>query len=396
LEQPTQSPKGDRNMWLWLKNMFSDPGRNLKQLLITIAGIVVLLVALALSGPAVMGNVVAVIGILAFLRVCRVIPSRIFTYLVVVTILIAGAASLVAEVLAGGVLPLVLAGGAVAGIMVAWLRNDATPRSRGARWATIRDLRRAGFLGDHGFPLGTVDGHTVRLPVELERQSTLVTATTGSGKTSILVIPPLIEETKRPVDALRSIVILDHKDELARATMPTLARTHRVLLWDPSDPGACTVGFDPLSTLPDPSDESFVAEVKQLAQSWFWASRGGNQTTDPFWINQPRSLMETLFLAFLLNRPKGTFVELADWARTIKIEEFQALLDQATHPALRASAETLRTLGMSDRTVGPIFADVLQRFDVLDDPRVRRSMTGAPVDSSFVTQPTALYIRVGA
>lgn len=381
-------------MWLWVTNMLSNPGRSLRQLLVTIAVLAVLLVALAFAGPATLGSLATLLGLSGLLLMFRV-PVRIILPLMLATILIAGAASLVSEVLALGMLPLIGAGAVVAGTFTVWMRTfRAAPRSRGARWATVRDLRRAGFLGEHGWTLGIVDGRPVRLPMDREREGLLVTAATGSGKSSRLAIPAILAEAARP--DLRSLLIVDPKDELARLTMATLARTHRVLLWDPSDPDACTVGFDPLATLPDPSDEGFVGEVKQLAQSWFEATRGGNETSDRFWVNQPRALMEALFLGFVMTHPKGTFVELADWTRRLKIEGFQDILDHTPHPAVRASAEMLHSLGMSERTIGPIWSDVLQRFDVLDDPRVRRSMTGSPVDQSFVTHPTAFYLRLGA
>src|SRR5207244_2029269 len=100
------------------------------------------------------------------------------------------------------------------------------PRSRGARFATLGELRHAGFLGPHGWRLGTSAGHAVRLPDKRQREGVLVTAPTGAGKSSIVVIPALTEEASRPVELRRSIVVVDPKDELCRTTMPTLATTH--------------------------------------------------------------------------------------------------------------------------------------------------------------------------
>src|SRR5205085_2357107 len=107
----------------------------------------------------------------------------------------------------------------------------------------------------------------------------------------------------------RSLVILDLKDELAKEIMPTLMQTHTALLWDPSNPDDCTIGFDPLATLPDQSDERFIGECKQVARAWFWATRHGEHTTDPWFINMPLAMMEALFVAFLVAHPTGTFVE---------------------------------------------------------------------------------------
>lgn len=398
-------------MWILLMNLLSNPTRGLRTWIVGIAMAVVLLAALVLAGPAALQTLAVVIGIFAVL-VFIGMPLRMFIPLVGIAVLIAGAVSLVGEVLASGALPLLVAVGVVGGTLGVWMRAGAPglgsegsvwaamarhvfrgpPPSRGAHWATLRELRQAGFLGEHGWPLGSVDGHTVRLPMHLEREGILTVAAPGSGKTTTGPIPALIDEASR-LDR-RHVVILDPNDELYRKIFATLSRTHRAVLWDPSNPQACTVGFDPLATLPDPTDESFVGECKQLAQAWFWSTRGGEETTDRFWINEPLALMESLFLAFVASRPRGTFVELADWARSLKIGTFQDILDRTPHPAVRASAETLRSLAMSDRTVGPLFAEIIQRFDMFDDPRVRRSMSGP--SWSFGPDPIALYLRVSA
>ncbi len=400
-------------MWM-LFNMLTNPLRSVRVWVIGLAVALVLLLALANAGPETQGTLGEILGGAVVLVLIRV-PMRLVLTLMFVAVVIVSAVSLIREVLASGYVPFAVGVMVLGSVLYAWLRagmpglhalslGDAArhafhgpPRSRGARWATLRELRRAGFLGPHGYPLGSIEGHTIRLPANRQREGILVTAPTGAGKSSVLVIPALMEEASRPVEQRSSIVALDPKNEVCRTTMPTLATTHRVLVWDPSDPEASNIGLDPLATLPASTDERWVGECKQLAQAWFWSTRGGEQVTDPFWVNLPKALMESMFLAFVASNPKGTFVELANWARSLKIEEFQNLLDRSVNPSVRASAETLRSLGMSERTIGPGFADVLQRFDVLDDPRVCRAMAGPPVDwAAFVREPTALYLRVGA
>jgi type IV secretory pathway TraG/TraD family ATPase VirD4 len=399
-------------MWM-LFNMLTSPLRSTRMWVIGLGVGLVLLLALANAGPDTQGTLGQILGAAVVLLVIRV-PMRLVLTLMFAAVVIVSAVSLVREVLASGYVPvaitvLMLASVVTIGVRAGGLQGAlwsdlvrqafrGPPRSRGAHFATLRELRRAGFLGPHGYPLGSIEGHTIRLPEKRQREGVLVTAPTGSGKSSALVIPALMEEASRPAEKRSSIVVLDPKDaELCRTTMPTLATTHRVLVCDPSDPDASNIGLDPLATLPASTDERLVGECKQLAQAFFWSTRGGEQTTDPFWVNLPKAIMECLFLAFVTSNPKGTFVELATWARSLKIAEFQNLLDQSAHPSVRASAETLRSLGMSERTIGPGFADVLQRFDLLDDPRVCRAMAGPPVDwPAFFREPTALYLRVGA
>jgi type IV secretion system protein VirD4 len=377
-------------VWMFLSNLINSPRRAL-----TVTVVVLILIIALVCSPATMQSLAIILGLSGLLWMCHV-PTRIILPLCAGAVVVAGAVALVTEVSAVGALPLIGLTAMAAGTFSVWRRIfRSAPPPRGARWATLGDLRHAGFMQEHGWPLGDVDGKVVRLPMELERENVLVIAATGSGKTSSLVIPALIAEVDRP--DLRSLVILDPKGgEVSRLTMPLLPRTHRAILWDPTDPDASTVGLDPLATLPAPSDDRFVGEVKALANSWFWATRGGQQSSDPFWINQPRALMEALFLGFIITHPQGTFVELADWTRRLTVGEFQDVLDHTTHPAVRASAEMLHSLGMSERTLGPVWSDVLERFAIMDDPRVRRSMSGRPLDRTFVEEPTALYLRVAA
>ena len=383
-----------------IREILAHPGRAVLMALGAIAGVVGLGMAIAHASQAGV-ELAGVLAVAAGLLAIRV-RKRVVLGLTVAAVVAVGVVSVVPGVIAAGPLPVAVV---ILGLVwVAWtwsaipgLQTAASPRS--ARFATVRQLREAGFLTPHGWPLGSIGRHTLRFPALRERESIIVAAAPGSGKSAGLALPAIISEAQRPASKRRTLVIVDPKDELTRGTLPTLAVTHATLIWDPSNPSSCTVGWDPLATLPKPTDESFVAEVKEIARSWFEATRGtgGQSNEQPFFVNQPRSLMEALFLAFVVTHPQGTFVELADWNSALSIEAFQDLLDQSSHPAVHASAEALRAVGLNERTIGPIFGDILQRWDILIDPRVRRAMSGPPIDwSSVITQPTALYLRIGA
>ncbi len=382
-----------------IRAILAHPGRAVLIALGAIAGVVGLGMAIAHASQAgvELAGVVAVAAGLLAIRVRK----RVVLGLTVAAVVAVGVVSVVPGVIAAGPLAIGVLILGLAGVARAWygLRGLQPPPSRGARWASLPELREAGFLTPHGWPLGSIGRHTLRFPALRERESIIVAAAPGSGKSAGLAMPAIISEAQRPASKRRTLVIVDPKDELTRDTLPTLAVTHATLIWDPSNPSSCTVGWDPLATLPEPTDESFVAEVKEIARSWFEATRGagGQSNEQPFFVNQPRSLMEALFLAFVVTHPKGTFVELADWNSALSIEAFQDLLDQSGHPAVHASAEALRGVGLNERTIGPIWGDILQRWDILIDPRVRRAMSGPPIDwPSVITQPTAVYLRIGA
>jgi type IV secretory pathway TraG/TraD family ATPase VirD4 len=385
-----------------LKGILAHPGRAVLIALGAIAGVVGLGMVTAQSGQTSLVELAAVVAVAAGLLAIRV-PRQVVLGLTVAAVVAVGVVSVVPGVIAAGPLPVGILILGVAWLVWAWSGLgllQLPPSSRGARFATVRELREAGFLTPHGWTVGSIGRHTLRFPELREREGIIVSAGVGSGKTAGPAMTAILSEAERPAAARRTVVIADPKDgELTRQTLPTLARTHSTLIWDPSNPDSCTVFFDPLRALPEPSDESFVGEVKEIARAWFEATRGatGHTTEPPFFINQPRSLMEALFLAFVVTHPQGTFVELADWNSALTIEAFQDLLDQSAHPAVHASAEALRAVGLNERTIGPIWGDILQRWDILIDPRVRRSMSGPPIDwSSLIRQPSALYLRIGA
>lgn len=274
------------------------------------------------------------------------------------------------------------------------------PRSRGARWATMRDLRRAGFLAAHGWPVGGVGREVVRLPDERQSEGVLLVAPPGSGKSSGLAIPTILSEADRAVDDRRSLVVGDPKDELTRITMATLMRTHHALVWDPGDAAECTVTFDPLAMLPAPTSASYLPEVHSLADGFFWASRHGEHSSDPFFITQPMSMLRAVVLTFLSYHPQGSFVEMGDWLRSLtSFEQFVDAVEGSVSPAARSFAGTLRSLALNERAVGGIFADITQRFDVLDTPAVRAAMQRGPrllAWERVVADPTVVYVRVPA
>ncbi len=273
------------------------------------------------------------------------------------------------------------------------------PRSRGAHFAARWKLIWEGFLwhrweallAERGWPIGGLGaGFTVCLPADRECE----------GVIAVAPVPAILSEADRPATDLNSLVIGDPKSEITRLTLATLAQTHRPLVWDPGDPAGCTVSFDPLSTLPHPtSDPSFLDDVRDLADSWFWATRRGEQTTDPFFITQPRSLMRAAILTFIHRYPGDGWVDLADWIRSLTFDELLACVEHSLSPEVRAFSGAMRALQMNDRAVGGIWADVVQRFDLLDGPHIRAAMDGRnpPIDwDQFVAQPTALYLKVPA
>lgn len=280
--------------------------------------------------------------------------------------------------------------------------SQPTPAPRGDSWATVGAIRRKGFLAPSGWPIGTVRGALgrsciVRLPDDRERAGVLVFGPPGMGKSSGVAIPAILSEADRPPEHRRSVVVGDPKSELTEVTLPTLTKSHITIVWDPTAPAECTAGtFDPLATLPPIDDDTFVHQCRALADEWFWSTREGKHSTDPFWVTMPRSVMQAVFLTFHTTWPDAGFVDLGDWIRSITAEQFTEAVKRSQYPYVRQYAAMLDHLALAERALGGIFADIQMRFGILDDPRLRKAMQpGQAIDwPAFVAKPTVLYLRL--
>lgn len=309
-----------------------------------------------------------------------------------------------APLLVGALIVLVAAVTVPLAWLARWYRihvSRPTPPCRGARWATPRELRRGGFLAPVGWPIGTIHVRgrscVVRLPAAREREGVFAFAPPGSGKSYSLAIPAILSEAQRPLHDLRSSVLVDPKDdELWRITQAILSQRLRVLVWDPSNPAACSVTFDPFATLPAPSDASFAEEVSAVVEAWFWATRRGEHTTDPYFINQPLAILKAGAFTYLARHPAGSWVDFADWMRRLTFEEFHKALASSASPYAGHYVNQAKSIADNERAASGIWSDILQRFEILDSPRVRAAMQpGCAIDwPAFIAIPTCLYLRV--
>jgi len=277
------------------------------------------------------------------------------------------------------------------------------PRARGARWATWQELQREGFLAPHGWPLGsrpTFWGRQVlRLPERREREGCLIVAQTGTGKTAGMVVPALLAEARRSTSERRSLIVVDPKDELASLTRPALAATHRVLVWDPTNPAECTVRYDPLALLPSPAAPGFIDEVRHVSDSWCDTTREGDFSTDPIWQTMARHYMRAVLLTYLDAHPSGaSFVDLGDWVRRLAYEDLLTCVEHARSQHVTAFAQTMRSVGLNERMSGSVFSDIQHRFEALDTPHIRAAMKpGQTIDwDSFVREPTVVFVKLPA
>ena len=103
-----------------------------------------------------------------------------------------------------------------------------------ARWADVREVRRAGFLGPDGVVLGSLGGSYLRHDGP---EHVLCFAPTRSGKGVGLVIPTLLTWPY-------STIVHDIKGENFQLTSGWRARFGSVLLFDPTNPASAA--YNPL------------------------------------------------------------------------------------------------------------------------------------------------------
>ena len=324
-----------------------------------------------------------------------------------------------------GLLGLGAAGAGVAALG-GWGRAGPWPWSKGApktleketRWATYRDLRRAGWLGrpDSGWPLGTYGALggiwpvAVRLPHKAATQNLLILAPTGAGKTASVLVPAVLAEAAIREEARRhSLVVIDPKGDVLEAVRLALGATHDILVLNPARSDRSTVQFDLLASIPDdPTHPRYQEECENAAKIYLAATARGDDagiaahsTADPYWLKQPANILKALIMYKRAVTPGATLLDVMDYLIDATPEEMVADLTSRA----QLSAQQLRAIGMrelqyNERARGTIYSELIERFALVADPRVgqvlgRGTLPMFDVDA-FLARPTALVLQVGA
>ena len=104
------------------------------------------------------------------------------------------------------------------------------------------------------FVVGSYHGRVIALQEKEQEEHTLLTASTGGGKTTLEIAPNLLRET-----GSRSLFIADLKNELYRITAETLARYHHIWWFTPLRPEK-SHGYNPLAHIHNAMDANMFAD----------------------------------------------------------------------------------------------------------------------------------------
>ncbi|WP_116968930.1 conjugal transfer protein TraG [Blastomonas sp. UPD001] len=266
------------------------------------------------------------------------------------------------------------------------LKNAETYGS--ARWASPREVRAAGLLGDEGVVLGKLDADYLRHDGP---EHVLCFAPTRSGKGVGLVIPSLLTWPG-------SAIVHDIKGENWQLTAGFRARHGRVLLFDPTK--AASDAYNPLLEVRRGQWE--VRDVQNVAD--VLVDPEGSLERRNHWEKTSHSLLVGAILHVLYAESDKTLAGVAaflsDPARTIE-ETLAAMMatphlgDAGVHPVVASAAREL--LNKSDNERSGVLSTAMSFLGLYRDPvvaTVTRACQWRIADLVESERPATLYLVV--
>ncbi|MEZ0243960.1 MAG: IncP-type conjugal transfer protein TraG, partial [Sphingomonas sp.] len=257
-----------------------------------------------------------------------------------------------------------------------------------ARWATMREVQRAGLLGDDGVVLGQLDRAYLRHDGP---EHVLCFAPTRSGKGVGLVIPSLLTWHG-------SAIVHDIKGENWTLTAGFRARLGRVLLFDPTN--AASAAYNPL--LEVRRGEWEVRDVQNVAD--VLVDPEGSLERRNHWEKTSHALLVGAILHVLYAEPDKTLAGVAaflsDPRRPIEatlaaMMATRHLGSGGVHPVVASAAREL--LNKSENERSGVLSTAMSFLGLYRDPvvaQVTSSSTWRIADLVDGVRPVTLYLVV--
>ncbi len=244
------------------------------------------------------------------------------------------------------------------------------------RASTAQEVRQGSL-----FVVGSYRRRVIALKEKEQEEHTLLTASTGAGKTTLEIVPNLLRET-----GSRSLFIADLKNELYRITAGTLAKQHDIWWFTPLR-SEVSHGYNPLAHVHNAMDANMFADC--------WVKNTG-ESDDPFWTNCARYLICSIVLHLRATEPDAPLYRLADFIANKSFEEIRdALTESPSAEARRKAANFLANMAHNERLIGSIMTDIGNRFQLFDSENVRAVTSVNEIDfDAMVNEPTALYLSI--
>jgi type IV secretion system protein VirD4 len=256
-----------------------------------------------------------------------------------------------------------------------------------ARWADVREVRRAGFLGPDGVVLGSLGGSYLRHDGP---EHVLCFAPTRSGKGVGLVIPTLLTWPY-------STIVHDIKGENFQLTSGWRARFGSVLLFDPTNPASAA--YNPLLEIRKGDNE--VRDAQNIAD--ILVDPEGALERRNHWEKTSHSLLVGAILHVLYAEADKTLAGVANFLSdpsnrietTLNAMLATPHLGERVHPVVASAAREL--LNKSENERSGVLSTTMSFLGLYRDPVVAK-VTGRSdwrirdlVDGA---QPISLYLVV--
>jgi type IV secretory pathway TraG/TraD family ATPase VirD4 len=268
------------------------------------------------------------------------------------------------------------------------------PKITGARWATIKELRLAEYLGsmagaDGQLLLGYLDGEYLRLPEGETNRHCLVCGPTGSGKTTGIFIPNLIERSRSSAIVTEATGGKGVADLYRKTAGYRKNQGHKIYYFNPDDLSSHRI--NPLDRVRTFRDAWRVVEVIMLATT---ASQAKIEQT---WDTAERLLFAALVMHSVGERAYGDcnlgyILELLGQGS----EAISNRMVTTNIPAARRFFQAFWT-NSTDKYRNLVAAGLLSRLALWNQPRIKELTSTTDVDVSRLSQELfTWYIAVPA
>lgn len=246
-------------------------------------------------------------------------------------------------------------------VMIVWKYFSETAKAEGvfgkAHFCNAFEIQRAGLYADEGIILGKAYGRKLKLP---GFEGALVVAPTGSGKTTAIAIPNLLEW-------VGSGVFNDLKGELYRLTANYRKNTlkNECFLWAPADINGNTACYNPFFYVSYNPDLR-IRDLQLISEMLIPATKLG----EGFWYQSSREVFLTLALFLFETKGVATLSEVHDLSKrenffewlTIKLTEHEEKFSK------HLKQNVFSLLGADERTQKNILKDFHSRMGLFNDP----------------------------
>ena len=252
-----------------------------------------------------------------------------------------------------------------------------------AHFASSTEISKAGGFGKKGIVVGKAYGRTIRLP---GMESALLAASTGSGKTSAIAIPNLL-------DYEGSTIVNDIKGELYDLTAKFREQHYNASCYcfNPMDDNTQDF-YNPffyVSRLPDKRiDDLFV-----IAQALIPETKLG----EGFWYQSSRELFMLLSLFLLEVRGEATLADVYDISKKAHLEKY--LIQQIDISEIAASKHLMQNYyaysGMHEETRQNVLKDFQSRLVMMMSPSIRKATSKNSFDLTKLRQEKlSVYLSI--